>query len=57
MELNVINRVLCVNDVQVIGISASSLFIVGDADTIQLGSVFDTPPESLIIGPISPLPE
>lgn len=55
MELNVVNRELCVNSIQLIGLSASSLLLVGDANTIQLASTFDTPAESLIIGPFVPL--
>ncbi|RDI47816.1 spore gernimation protein GerPD [Falsibacillus pallidus] len=55
MELNVVNRELCVNSIQLTGVSASSLFLVGDANTIQLASTFDTPAESLIIGPFVPL--
>jgi spore germination protein PD len=55
MELNVVNRELSVGEIRVIGVSASSLLLIGDADTIQLGSVFDTPPESLVIGPFVPL--
>ncbi|GIN89944.1 putative spore germination protein GerPD [Siminovitchia terrae] len=55
MELNIVNRELCVGQIRVIGVSASSILLVGDADTIQLASLFDTPPESLIIGPFVPL--
>lgn len=55
MELNVVNRELAVGEIKVLGLSASSLLLVGDANTIQLASVFDTPPESLIIGPFVPL--
>lgn len=55
MELNVVNRELCVGQIRVIGVSASSILLVGDANTIQMASVFDTPPESLIIGPFVPL--
>lgn len=43
MELNVVNRELSVGQIRVIGVSAASLLLVGDANTIQLGSVFDTP--------------
>ncbi|MCJ7840384.1 spore gernimation protein GerPD [Lederbergia sp. NSJ-179] len=56
MNLNVVNRELCVGEIQITGVTTSSLFLVGDADTIQLASTFDTPPESLIIGPFVPLP-
>lgn len=56
MNLHVINRELCVGDIKITGVTTSSLLLVGDADTIQLASTFDTPPESLIIGPFAPLP-
>ncbi|MFD1708027.1 spore gernimation protein GerPD [Siminovitchia sediminis] len=55
MELNVVNRDICVGDIRVVGVTTSSILLVGDANTIQLASVFDTPPESLIIGPFVPL--
>lgn len=55
MNFQVYNRELCVGNVRIIGVSSSSIFIVGDAETIQLASTFDTPPESLIIGPFVPL--
>jgi spore germination protein PD len=55
MNLQVINRELCVNTVEIGAVSSSSLFLVGDASTIQLASTFDTPAESLIIGPFVPL--
>ncbi|MDQ0268794.1 spore gernimation protein GerPD [Cytobacillus purgationiresistens] len=55
MNYQVYNRELCVNDVRIIAVASSSIFLVGDAETIQLASTFDTPPESLIIGPFVPL--
>ncbi|UTR10082.1 spore gernimation protein GerPD [Evansella sp. LMS18] len=55
MNFTVVNHHLSVNSVRVIGVSSSSLFMVGDSDCINLSSVFDTPPESLIIGPFVPL--
>ncbi len=56
MELNVINRELSVGDIRIMGISTSSLLLVGDSDVINCQSMFDTPPESLIIGtPLVPL--
>ncbi|MED1202479.1 spore gernimation protein GerPD [Heyndrickxia acidicola] len=54
MEINFINRELCVGEINVIGVSSSSLFLIGDADTIQQAATFDTPAESLIIGPFVP---
>ncbi|MBN6887594.1 spore germination protein PD [Cytobacillus horneckiae] len=55
MNFQVYNRELCVGHIRVIGVSSSSILLVGDAETIQLASTFDTPPESLIIGPFVPL--
>jgi spore germination protein PD len=55
MNFQVYNRDICVGDIRVIGVSSSSLLMVGDAVTIQLAATFDTPAESLIIGPFVPL--
>lgn len=55
MNFEVYNRVLHVENIRIIGVASSSLFMVGDTETIQLTSAFDTPPESLIIGPFVPL--
>lgn len=45
------NYGLHVGNIHVTGVSASSVFLIGDNKTIRLQSFFDTPPESLIIGP------
>ncbi|HAQ08388.1 MAG TPA: spore gernimation protein GerPD [Bacillus bacterium] len=55
MNFQVYNRDICVGEIRVIGVSSSSLLMVGDAETIQLAATFDTPAESLIIGPFVPL--
>lgn len=55
MIYEVYNRNLCVECISIIGVSSSSLVMVGDTQTIQLASTFDTPAESLIIGPLVPL--
>ncbi len=55
MNLQVINRELSVGNIEIAGVASSSLVLVGDADIIQLASAFDTPPESLLIGPFVPL--
>ncbi|GAM15787.1 MULTISPECIES: spore gernimation protein GerPD [Bacillaceae] len=55
MNFQVYNRDICVGDIRVIGVSSSSLLMVGDAETIQLAATFDTPAESLIVGPFVPL--
>jgi spore germination protein PD len=55
MNFEVYNRELFVQNIKVTGVSSSSLVLIGDAETIQLASTFDTPAESLIIGPFVPL--
>ena len=55
MNFEVVNRDICVGSINVLGVSSSSVLMVGDTNSIQLTSLFDTPPESLIIGPFVPL--
>jgi spore germination protein PD len=55
MNLQVINRELSVGNIDIAGVASASLVLIGDADIIQLASAFDTPPESLLIGPFVPL--
>lgn len=55
MNYQVYNRDLCVGSIRVLGVSSSSVLLVGDTQTIQLASTFDTPAESLLIGPFVPL--
>ncbi|WP_066187013.1 MULTISPECIES: spore gernimation protein GerPD [Gracilibacillus] len=50
MYYQVNNRQLGVGNISILGISGSSLFIAGDSCHIQLASLFDTPPESYIVG-------
>ncbi|USK71085.1 spore gernimation protein GerPD [Peribacillus asahii] len=57
MEFNVVNHQLCVDNININGVAASSLFLIGDVQTVQLSSAFDTPPESLIIKPLSLIPK
>ena len=55
MIYNVCNKELKVGKIDVLGVSSSSLLLIGDVQTIQLAATFDTPPESLIVGPFVPL--
>ncbi|WP_453990535.1 spore gernimation protein GerPD [Bacillus nitroreducens] len=55
MNFTVVNKEIHVGHIDIVGVSTSSVFIIGDAKTISLASAFDTPPESLIIGPYVPL--
>lgn len=53
--MQVYNRDIHVHYVNVRSIASSSLFLIGDAETIQSYSMFDTPLSSLLIGPLVPL--
>ncbi|WP_070119860.1 spore gernimation protein GerPD [Bacillus marinisedimentorum] len=55
MHYTVVNRELAVGDISILGVSSSSIVLVGDTESIALSSIFDTPAESLIIGPFVPL--
>lgn len=55
MNFEVYNRELHVETIRILGVSSASLVMIGDTQTIQLASTFDTPAESLIIGPFVPL--
>lgn len=50
MNFTVVNKGMKVQQIRVMGVSASSVFIIGDTEWITCSSVFDTPPESLIVG-------
>ncbi|MBD0382435.1 spore gernimation protein GerPD [Paenibacillus sedimenti] len=50
------NRQLFVGDVRIVGVASSSIFLIGDTETVSLSSMFDTPPESIIVSPFVPLP-
>jgi spore germination protein PD len=55
MNFEVVNRELCVGHIQVSAVASSSILLVGDTHSIQMTSLFNTPAESLIIGPFVPL--
>jgi spore germination protein PD len=57
LTFKVVNHALCVGNIELLGVSSASMFQIGDTDNVSLYSVFDTPPESVIVGPIAPLPE
>ena len=54
MQIHVENYHLHVGDIRILGISASSVLLIGDNEVITCSSVFDTPPESLIVTPLVP---
>ncbi|MGE7616201.1 spore gernimation protein GerPD [Paenibacillus sp. FSL F4-0243] len=51
MKVTVINREINVNAVKVVSISGSSLFLVGDTQTINCSSAFDSVIEYAPIAP------
>lgn len=56
MIFNVTNKQIEIGNIRVMGVSSSAVFLIGDTQVISCSSIFDTPAESLIIGPIAPLP-
>lgn len=50
MNLHVVNKECIVGDIRILGVAASAVFIIGDAETITAASIFDTPPEAVTIG-------
>lgn len=53
--MEVVNYDLNIGQIQIIGVANSSFVLVGDTKTIQLATLYDTPPESLLLGPFVPL--
>nr|WP_276311143.1 hypothetical protein [Paenibacillus nanensis] len=57
MRFHVTNYDLAVGQIEVLGVSSASMLQVGDTNSVTLYSMFDTPPESTIVGPLAPFPE
>ncbi|GIO11848.1 hypothetical protein J19TS2_14030 [Cohnella xylanilytica] len=57
LEMNVTNGPVTVGVIKVTGVASASSMLIGDSDSFVLHSFFDTPPESVIVGPMVPLPE
>ncbi|WP_027085096.1 hypothetical protein [Cohnella panacarvi] len=55
-SLTVANGPIKVGSIRILGISSSASMLLGDTESIRLYSFFDTPPESVIVGPLAPLP-
>ncbi|WP_170006682.1 spore gernimation protein GerPD [Bacillus fonticola] len=54
IEWNVTNGEFDIESIDFGGVASSAIVILGDCHTIQAASTFDTPAESLIIGPFVP---
>ncbi|MBD2847258.1 spore gernimation protein GerPD [Paenibacillus sp. IB182496] len=57
MRMDVTNHQLAVGSIELTGVASASLLQVGDSGDVCLQSMFDTPPESVIVGPLAPLGE
>lgn len=55
MKMTVVNKEVSVGNIRIVAIASSSVFLIGDSKVINCASAFDTPPESLISGPLVPL--
>jgi spore germination protein PD len=56
LNFHVENKQISVGEVRIIAVASSSVFLIGDTEEIIVSSMFDTPPESIIVGPLVPLP-
>ncbi|MFC5467920.1 spore gernimation protein GerPD [Cohnella suwonensis] len=56
ITLNVNNGPVKVDCITLVGVSSSSALLIGDTESFSLYSYFDTPPESVIVGPLAPMP-
>jgi len=55
INLQVVNQGMTIGSIRIIGVGSASVVLIGDTEVLTPSSVFDTPPESLIIGPLVPL--
>ncbi len=56
LSLHVTNGPVSVGCIDLVGVSSSSALLLGDTESITLFSYFDTPPESVLVSPLAPLP-
>ncbi|WP_367649580.1 hypothetical protein [Paenibacillus sp. NEAU-GSW1] len=56
MHFTVHNHALTVGSIELLGVSSAASLQIGDTNFVTLYSMFDTPPESLIVGPLAPFP-
>jgi spore germination protein PD len=56
IEMNVQSGPVTVGAMNIQGVASASSLLLGDTESIVLYSYFDTPPESVIVGPLVPLP-
>lgn len=55
MILEVTNCELQVGEINIMSIASSSVLLIGDTNSIQMFSAFDTPADSLIISTLVPI--
>lgn len=57
MKYNVINGKLCIGSITLNNTSAASTLFIGDTKIVSLSSVYETPPETFIVGVTVPFPQ
>jgi spore germination protein PD len=50
MNFTVVNKNLNVDTIRILGVATAAVVLIGDAECIGASSIYDTPPESLIVG-------
>ncbi|MBW5469903.1 spore gernimation protein [Brevibacillus formosus] len=55
MRYQVINEAICVNRVSIEALSSAASLFIGDTQTVSLRSIYETPPERMIVGATIPV--
>lgn len=55
MRYQVINQAICIQKVKVSAISSAASLFIGDTQIVTLRSLYETPPEKMIIGATVPV--
>ncbi|MBY0088634.1 MULTISPECIES: spore gernimation protein [Brevibacillus] len=55
MRYQVINEVICVKRVSIEALSSAASLFIGDTQTVSLRSIYETPPEKMIVGATIPV--
>ncbi|MGK5507542.1 spore gernimation protein [Brevibacillus formosus] len=55
MRYQVINEAICVKRVSIEALSSAASLFIGDTQTVNLRSIYETPPERMIVGATIPV--
>ncbi|TKI54718.1 spore gernimation protein [Brevibacillus antibioticus] len=55
MRYQVINEAICVKKVSVSALTSAASLFIGDTQTVDLRAIYETPPETMIVGATIPI--